>query len=187
MYEGKMKANSKLFWMGVVVLLLSSLAAAQSGTLRRDRLQMPGPLPPMDDLVSNATPVNFGGSFVITFNITVKSNLPSTDPITCLLEASTEDGASQTNPFGRPIVETAIAIGTRTSSTNANCKIVMYYNWSLITQPTDVINLQYTVSMSPAAGTTTVPALQRSTTQGLGSMPVPAAGTATTKTVPVTL
>lgn len=182
-----MRGKSYTLWMGVVVLLLSSWAAAQSRTAVREHLPLPGPLPSMDDPALNAAAVNYGGTFTFTFNIQVKSGQPNTDVISCMLEASTNDGTSVSNPFGRTIVEEGTAIGTWNTATTATCKVSYHYNWSLTTQATDTVNLQYSVTIAPPSNSTTAPSLQHTTSQGYGSMPVPPTGTVTAKTVPVTL
>jgi hypothetical protein len=181
-----MKAISKLFGMAVVVVLLTSFAAAQGGTLLRGRMPLKENLPPMADLTSNAAPVTFGGAIIVTFNITLKAPLTNTDTVTCTIEASTYDGASISNPLGNPIIETGTAIGTYTGATTAKCIATIHYSWALTTQATDAINLTYSVLATAPAGAA-APALQRTSTQGLGSLPVPASGTQTTKSIPVVL
>ena len=116
------------------------------------------------------------GTIAATFAISFRSGIPSTDTITCTVTVLM---------FGDSVSYSEIAIRTGTRNAgNASCYVPVPYSWLLQTPGSDNILLYYDVTV-PAGGTTPYPF--RSHTQSDPPIPVPANGTVTAITVPVTL
>jgi hypothetical protein len=119
------------------------------------------------------------GDFAVTFNISVKSAIPSTETITCTFNASVFDVTTQ-----QTVRDTMTVAATRSGAT-ATCKLTMFYSWSLASPATDMVSLDYLISAPSLTAPTALPA--RESTQTLPSIKVPAVGATTTKTITATI
>jgi hypothetical protein len=124
-----------------------------------------------------ATLATFGGTITVTFTITVKSTNLTT--FTCTANVSVVDDVSA---GARIYEESGTATATGSGSTRT-CKVSIPYSWSLATQSTDSMGIDYVVF-----GSATSPEAQRTTgLSPLDSTKVPANGATTALTVDVTL
>ncbi len=118
------------------------------------------------------------GKLDVTFNITLRTSLPSSAVIGCEVTAT----VSGDEGTFREVFATA---GTRSGST-ATCDVWFYYSWLLLHPASDTINLTYEVGVPPeGTGTPTLP--YRDSVQSGSITPVPANGTITRITVDTTL
>ena len=118
------------------------------------------------------------GDFAVTFNISVKSSIPSTDTIACTFTASVFETTT-----GKTVNDSMTVAATRSGST-ATCKLTMFYSWPLTSPTTDLVNLTYTVS---AGGTASTVLPNRESFQTLSSIKVPLVGATTTETIASTI
>jgi len=118
------------------------------------------------------------GDFAITFNISVKSSIPSTETIACVFDAVVFGDSS-----GKSVTDSMTVAATRSGAT-ATCKLKMFYSWPLASPTTDLVSLDYEI----VAGEFVSPALPlRISTQTLSSIKVPALGATTTMTIAATI
>ncbi len=128
------------------------------------------------------TTVNYSGSFVVNFTITVKSTIAATKNIACTVSALVLDSGS-----GNTITEIAGNAVVRGSGSTVACTATLPYSWNLATGTIDKINLSYSVQ-EPAAITSAAQAYpNRTSSQSLGTMSVPTTGTTTTINVSSTI
>ena len=118
------------------------------------------------------------GDFAVTFNISVKSSIPSTETIACAFNAQVFGDAS-----GKTVTDSMTVAATRSGAT-ATCKLKMFYSWPLTSPNTDSVSLDYQI----VTGEFVSPALPiRLSTQTLSSIKVPAIGATTTMTIAATI
>jgi hypothetical protein len=132
--------------------------------------------PPEESEIEALAPSS--GDFAVTFTISIKSTIPSTDTITCFFNASVFTDASL-----RTLNDSMTVAATRSGST-ATCKLKMFYSWPLTSPTTDLVSLDYVVS---AGGTASTPFPNRESSQSLSSIKVPAVGATTTIDIPSTI
>ena len=140
-----------------------------------------GTFKPMANMAAQEEPeieAPSSGDFAVTFNISVKSTIPSTDTISCFFTASVIGDAS-----GKIFSDSMTVAATRSGST-ATCKLTMFYSWPLSSPTTDLVSLEYSVG---ATGTASAPLPARESTQSLSSIKVPAVGATTTETITSTI
>jgi hypothetical protein len=119
------------------------------------------------------------GKLVFNFTITIASTIATTSPIACTGTAEVIDASSNF------ILESASVAASRSGAT-ATCTVSIPYSWSLTTASTDKVILNISVTAgSLASGSAGLP--NRSHSQGLGQISVPAPGVTTTETVKVTI
>ena len=121
------------------------------------------------------------GKLVFTTTITLSSTFPAADVIACSAQALVLDTGS-----GNDIIESTEVAATKSGST-ATCTVTIPYSWNLLTPTADFVNLTFSVRVpaTPATAAATLP--NRTNTQTLGRIPIPASGTTTTETVKVTI
>ena len=119
----------------------------------------------------------FGGKFVYTISIAVKSSIPSADVIACTGNASTFDGTFKS------IAETASVAAARSGAT-ASCTVTIPYSWSLSASSTDVVTLGYQIT-APATGAAGLPS--RYSNQTIAQIHVPPSGSTTTEVISATI
>ncbi len=185
-----MKTTKLVFAIACVLGLVASSFAQNAGTKKS-----PGilgyldpktgvfrtlPTPVTDSAEPAATTV-FGGTFVVTFTITVKSAIATSAKISCSVTASLID-AETTNPS--IIEEEAAVVATRSGST-ATCTVTIPYSWNLATGSTDKVTLAYSL-VAPVEATATTAFPQRLSTQDIATISVPANGKTTDETVTAT-
>jgi hypothetical protein len=118
------------------------------------------------------------GTIVVNFNVTIKSVIPTTSPVSCDVSATvTEISGAGVNLT----TESAFVAATRTGNT-AKCTVTIPYSWVLLNPSAATISIGYGVSASktppPATG------LQSRASGGtVANIPVPANGATTTQTV----
>jgi hypothetical protein len=135
------------------------------------------PVPAAADDITPATLSTFGGTITVTFTITVKSTNLTT--FSCTADVSVVDDATA---GARIYEESGTATATGSGSTRT-CKVSIPYSWSLATQSTDSMGIDYVVF-----GSATSPEAQRTTgLSPLDTTKVPANGATTALTVDVTL
>lgn len=119
------------------------------------------------------------GTYTIHFTITIASDIPTADAISCNSELEvTGDGVGT-------IVESAGALATRSGST-ATCTVTIPYSWTLETPATDKLLVSYFL-LTPANGKTVNPApVRTSHLDSPATTGVPANGSTTTVTVSAT-
>lgn len=186
--------RTKLFFAAACVLglAISSLAQPQqsrnsSGILGyldpRTGAFRTLPVPDAEaDSVEAPALVTFGGSFVVSFTISVKSSIASTAKIACSVSATVVDNAASGAP--NIIEEQAAVLATR-SGTSATCTVTIPYSWNLGTSTTDKVTLSYNLS-APAEATTTTLYPQRLSLQNIATIAVPANGKITNEAVTAT-
>ncbi len=125
------------------------------------------------------------GSFVVNFTINVKSVLPSTDTIACLVDIVVSDATTTASP--RFFNESAAVAATGTGATRL-CKVTIPYSWALTTASTDMVSIDYTIT-APGLFISTTNALpfRLSSLTPLAVIKVPASGATTTETVTATI
>jgi hypothetical protein len=128
------------------------------------------------DVAATISPTT--GIIKTTFNITIKSNLPSSDTIACevTLTVTGEDSTFR---------EVAARQGTR-SGNSATCIAPIPYSWLLQHPGTDTINLTYEVVIPPETSPT-VSLPYRDSVQSGTITPIPANGATTDVTIAVTM
>jgi hypothetical protein len=141
----------------------------------------------MQSIGNPAVVTTVTGKIVTNFTITVASVLPSTTPIECNVTATVSD-MSTSPPFtlANEILEQASVIATRNGATAAKCTVTIPYSWNLANKSTDKVNLAYSIfaaSTSTAAGTLA----NRTSSQFIAVIPIPATGATTTETVKATI
>jgi hypothetical protein len=137
---------------------------------------------PDSDAAEVQPPTTFGGSFVVSFTISVKSAIASTAKIACSVSAITIDNIASGAP--NIIEEEAAVLATR-SGTSATCTVTIPYSWNLATATSDKVTLTYVLS-APAEATATTAFPQRLSTQTIATIAVPANGKTTDETVTAT-
>jgi len=100
------------------------------------------------------------GDFKVTYNITVKSSIPSTAPVLCTFETFVSDIGS-----GLTMSDTMTVAATGSGSSRS-CSLDMFYSWPLSTPGNDMVTLSYSVD---ATGTGTGTFKERVSTQSLPS------------------
>ena len=134
-------------------------------------------------LEENAEPdavTTFAGTIVVNFTITVTSTIPTTDKISCLVNATVFDTASTNS-----ILETAAVAATRSGS-SATGKVSIPYSWALSSATSDQVQLSYEIS-APGLLTASNGLPLRTSTQNFAHIAVPKTGTTTTETVVATI
>jgi hypothetical protein len=119
------------------------------------------------------------GDFAVTFNISVKSAIPSTETITCTFTASVFEATTQ-----QTVSDTMTVAATRSGAT-ATCKLTMFYSWLLTTPTVDMVILDYIISAPSLTAPTALPF--RESDQNLPSIKVPAVGATTKKDITATI
>ena len=114
----------------------------------------------------------FSGTIQATFWISTATPVPSGDTITCDLNASVFDNGASSATY----VEDASVTATVSSATAAYCVVTIPYIWTLVTQSTDVVVINYTINYTPGAGSTNLNARSTQGGASLGSPAVPADG-----------
>jgi|HubBroStandDraft_6_1064221.scaffolds.fasta_scaffold236491_2 hypothetical protein len=183
--------NSRTIATALAVCFLAALTSpVWAQTVARQTPGIPGYLdarggfhvyPPA--LEENAEPdavTTFAGTIVVNFTITVTSTIPTTDKISCLVNATVFDTASTNS-----ILETAAVAATRSGS-SATCKVSIPYSWALSSATSDQVQLSYEIS-APGLLTATNGLPLRSSTQNFAHIAVPKTGTTTTETVVATI
>ena len=124
----------------------------------------------------DVTFTTYTGEFVFKFTVTIKSTIPTSNPVVCQAEANVYDSSGVSHD------EIAEVTATRSGST-ATCSVPIPYSWSLSTATEDEVSLSYNVT---AAGGTTGE-IDRESDHTLVSIKVPSNGATTTETVAVTI
>lgn len=128
------------------------------------------------------------GTLVFNFTITMKSAIPKNDIITCSAAGAVIETSYSTNEAG-------FGIAKLVSGTTYSCSVSMPYSWLLNTPATDKIILSYKaqvneglqITAANGTGTNVLVSAVRASSQTTASIPVPANGAITTKTVSVAL
>lgn len=136
--------------------------------------------PAIDDAALQDAVTTFTGTIVVNFTITISSTIPTTDKISCIVNASVFDTGSTNS-----ILETAAVAATRTGA-SATCKVTIPYSWPLVTGTTDQVSLSYQIS-APGLFTATNGLPLRNSVQTFAHIAVPKTGTTTTETVVATI
>lgn len=137
------------------------------------------PMRTPSDEVNPPAGMPFTGKFVVNFTITIASTLSNTDVISCGVETLTLDNSS-----GFSFIEEATVAATRSGS-SATCTVTLPYSWTLVSQPTDMVQLTFSL-VAPAS--TAGPRLpNRLSTQTFAMIKVPANGATTTFTLTPTI
>ncbi len=126
------------------------------------------------------------GKIVTNFTITVTSAIPSTVPISCNVSASVNDASSTTFTVSNIVTDAATVVATRSAATKASCTVTIPYSWNLYNRTTDGVRVIYSIS----SGTNSAAAGQlqnRTSSQFLATISVPANGATTTETVTATM
>jgi hypothetical protein len=120
------------------------------------------------------------GTYELTINITIKSAIPTSQPIYCWLGV-------QPVLYSLFNYDTAQKTATRSGNT-ATCKVTIPYSWSAIdVSSASVLGANYTVFTGSMVAATAVP-LARYVAKALPTVtPVPGNGVKTSRTVAVTL
>ncbi len=119
------------------------------------------------------------GTFVVNFTITVKSTVPSTDIMSCIVTASAFDTS------GASFTETASYMANRAVSP-ATCKVTIPYSWALASPSSDKVSFSYSVGTQTTSTPTAGELLIRSAQGTLAPFAVPSTGSTTTKSISVT-
>jgi len=137
---------------------------------------VPQAVPDAEELASSTV---FTGTVTVTITVTLKTTTISS--VTCTADLITEDGLTSGSPTAYTESNTVTANGSGATRT---CKISIPYSWSLSSQASDTMSIDYTVLGT--AGTTTL--LQRTASRSpLATQKVPANGATTALTAAVTL
>jgi hypothetical protein len=187
----------------VLILGLAPISIGQSTSRKQSLFQPPrrelgyydrstGAFTPLQPEAEDAeapaiTPTT--GTFVFTITITVKSTFPKNGIVGCGANAIVTDTTT-----GLSYGESASALATG-SGTSWKCTVKIPYSWLLSSPTTDMVVLDYDVSIVEGVqGTATngsdtavevIPA--RDSSHGLAPFKVPANGATTTETISVTL
>lgn len=118
------------------------------------------------------------GKLDISFNITLRTSIPSNLTIACSVNVTV---LGETGVFRETYATAAVRSGN-----TATCSNWFYYSWLLQHPASDTINLTYEVAVPPEVGSTpTLP--YRDSAQSGTITPVPVNGTVTHITVDTTL
>jgi hypothetical protein len=109
------------------------------------------------------------GELVFNIQISIWSTIPSDAVLSCSGAASVYEATS-----GHFSNETASVDATRNGN-KASCQVIIPYYWSLLSPNTDQIDLTFSVETKSSTNP------YRLTYQGMGTIPVPANGTITSK------
>jgi lysozyme family protein len=130
-----------------------------------------------EDAIESAASTTFGGTITVTLTITVKTTTLAA--FNCEIDASVTD-AITTSPHTYMESVTGPATGSGTTRT---CKLSIPYSWSLATQSTDTMSVNYLV-IGTGSGAVTG---RTSGLTPLSTQKVPANGAITTLSASVTL
>jgi hypothetical protein len=184
--------------IALALVCLATLALPLAGQQAKTAPGIPGYLDPqtgsfkpapaaLHAVEDNAAAVVYKhGTLVFNFTITVASTLPASSTIYC---TGTAETYNYTTNAGM-IMETATVTATRNNGT-ASCKVTIPYSWNEALAGSTV-NLSYAINALTSTGTGTVifatgSGAARSSSQSIGSIPLPAVGATTTETITATI
>jgi len=190
---------SKLLAAAIAALSLSVAAAgAASAGAQTEQKRIygyqdgqTGTFHAIDEVVPDAaTTPTFTGTFVITFNITIKSHFPKTPIIECGVGVfASSIGVVNNVETNIDYNEEGYSAGTGSAS-SATCVVTIPYSWTLPQTGTavhDTVGASYSVSASTGTAASGGYSLRSSGSSVLSLKQIPATGSVTTKTIKVTL
>jgi hypothetical protein len=176
-----MKRFTTLLFAIAICFTLSQVMLGQTAAAARNRIQVTRPAISAEEIKAASTV--YTGKFVFNFTVTVDSVLHGNDYYTCTADVSVDDvGTTGDNYYD----ETAAVSAVR-SGTTVTCTVTIPYSWTLVSGSTDMVSIDYAVTV-PGPGTPTTQILpSRTTSHTLGSIKVPLSGATTTTAITATM
>jgi hypothetical protein len=111
----------------------------------------------------------------VNFKITIDSNIPTSDTISCGVQATLFETATQ------HVFDESAAVAATRSGSSATCTTTIPYSWLLTAPSQDMVTISFSLGVPAAANQPNLP--NRASNQTIAIIAVPVNGVTTTENI----